>query len=91
MLILYAYRITRQLARGTERRVSYAFDFSDPLLPVIKALHLARRESYSRFIPTTHTKSDNDEAAGISIDRALRLASSYGPVRSNSSNRTGRG
>lgn len=57
---------------------------------VIKALHLAGAKAV-RFVPKHKCKSDNDGTAGISIDRALRLASSYGPVWSNSRNRTGRG
>jgi len=60
-------------------------DFRD--LSVIKALHLVG----ARAVAKHKRKSDNDGTAGISIDRALRLAGSYGPVWSNSRNRTGRG
>lgn len=60
------------------------------VIPEIKALHLAGARAV-RSVPERKRKSDNDGTAGISIDRALRLASSYGLVWSNSSNRTGRG
>lgn len=84
-------RTTERNDRSLRRRVTIgkrASDFRGP--PVIRAFDLAGARA-ARFVPGHKRKSDNDGTTGISIDRALRLASSYGPVWSNSSNRTGRG